>query len=37
MSLQVMEKSTYGGKPTIMDAAEDALMRNKTNYNEGGY
>ena len=23
-----------GGKPTIMDAAEDALMRNKTNYNE---
>ena len=23
-----------GGKPTVMDAAEDALMRNKTNYNE---
>lgn len=23
-----------GGKPTIMDAAEDALMRNKTNYNK---
>nr|DAU86464.1 MAG TPA: Chromatin remodeling complex ATPase [Caudoviricetes sp.] len=23
-----------GGKPTVMDTAEDALMRNKTNYNE---
>lgn len=23
-----------GGKPTVMDAAEDAIMRNKTNYNE---
>ena len=23
-----------GGKPTIMDSAEDALMRSKTNYNE---
>ena len=23
-----------GGKPTVMDTAEDAIMRNKTNYNE---